>query len=336
MSIAKTAGKDKGAGTFCVSPEHISTLMAEDVRTMIAYLVMACGSGGDNTTTNWSAQAISKYSHMQWGKAKEAVDRLLELGIVARDDERSKSRHPVYKILENATTQDGQIWLPNTLIEGVDKQAENYPLRRVRESQDTMLLTLLLDLYANHDLPNWGGVPPSMLRIKSGEKIKINAAGGAQKIWGFDLENSSTAWSSLYSKHGSDGQEFWRRFHLLKSFGFLEESVVLLDSEDGDVLFSFSKGSEIDKQIFAHCEELCFDKIEAVMYQYTLPVSAHIEDPHLIGIYRLKFRPHTKRTAAWFARSEQINKSYIDQIGLKEIAKPMASAPEPKPHQSWL
>lgn len=322
MSIAKTAVKDKGSGTFCVSPEHISTLMIEDVRTMIAYLVMACGSGGDNTTTSWSAQAISKYSQMRWDKAKEAVDRLLELGIVARDDERSKNRHPVYKIMGNATTQDGQIWLPNTLIEGVDEQAANYPLRRLRESGDTMLLTLLLDLYANHDLPNWGGITPSMLRIKSGEKLKIDAKGGAQEVWGFDLETFPTAWR-IYSKHGNDGKEFFRRFNLLESFGFLETSIVLLDSEDGDVLFSFSKHDDTYQRIRDHCEELCFDKNEAWMYHYTLPVPAHIEDPHLIGIYRLKFRPHTKRTAAWFARSEQVNKSYIDQIGLKEITKPM-------------
>lgn len=321
----------KSEGFFCISPAHIETLSTEDVRTFVAYLVMSCGTGGDNTTTKWSVQSVEKYGHMRTEKAREAVERLKELGIVVQDMESSRPRHPVHKIQGHGTRLEGQVWLPRTLVEGADQKEKDYPLRRIRESGDPLLLRLLLDLYAHHDLPEWGGVNPKAICKRQEVAAKIDAAGGAMNVWGFDTKPDAV-WPVLSTIHKNLGEieDFWKRLSLLKSFGHLEEVITLLDSPDGDPIFSCEDDAPILGKLKDCCEELLFDKNWAYAYMYVLPIPAHIQEPHLISLYRLKYRPHTKRTAAWFAKMNQANDIYLKQVKLPEVEK-LTPAPTPQP-----
>jgi hypothetical protein len=42
----------------------------------VAFLTLGRGTGRDNRSTAWSAEAVSKYSGMTWRRAKEAIHDL--------------------------------------------------------------------------------------------------------------------------------------------------------------------------------------------------------------------------------------------------------------------
>jgi hypothetical protein len=46
-------------------------------------------------------------------------------------------------------------------------------------------------------------------------------------------------------------------------------------------------------------------------YEYLVPVLGHIANVALVEVFRLKYRPHTKATAAWYAMMQQITAEYI-------------------------
>ena len=49
-----------------------------------AYLVMACGTGGDNVTSSWSVNAIKKHTKIASTRAKEAIERLIKKRLVTK------------------------------------------------------------------------------------------------------------------------------------------------------------------------------------------------------------------------------------------------------------
>jgi hypothetical protein len=50
----------------------------------VAYLVMACGTGGDHTTSAWAAKAVEKYTGISRNRSKEAVSRLIARELVLK------------------------------------------------------------------------------------------------------------------------------------------------------------------------------------------------------------------------------------------------------------
>ena len=47
-------------------------------------------------------------------------------------------------------------------------------------------------------------------------------------------------------------------------------------------------------------------------YGWLIPVQRHIGNATLIEVYRLKYRPHTAATAAWYALMQQTTAQYLD------------------------
>jgi hypothetical protein len=62
-----------------------------------AYLIMARGTGGDNRTTAWSAEAVQSRTGINWSAAKEAIGKLQAEGLVALKDNSTK-RRPRYDL----------------------------------------------------------------------------------------------------------------------------------------------------------------------------------------------------------------------------------------------
>lgn len=56
----------------------------EPIGAALAYLILACGTGRDNVTSTWSAEAVKNYGGYTWRKAKDYVDRLIGDGFVER------------------------------------------------------------------------------------------------------------------------------------------------------------------------------------------------------------------------------------------------------------
>jgi hypothetical protein len=64
----------------------------------VAYLVIACGSGGDNRTSKWSTNAIETRTGISRSRAAKAISDLERAGALFRDPSSAKDR-PKYKIM---------------------------------------------------------------------------------------------------------------------------------------------------------------------------------------------------------------------------------------------
>lgn len=58
-----------------------------------AYLILAAGSGGDNRTTAWSADAIKNRLKVRWGSANAWLKRLIEADLAVKGGTRTRPRY---------------------------------------------------------------------------------------------------------------------------------------------------------------------------------------------------------------------------------------------------
>ena len=156
-----------------------------------ALLAMACGTGKDNSTTKWSAEAVSSHIGVRWTTAKEAVTSLIDHRLVAQKTE-NRTR-PTYKIEKEGDS----IWLPKALIEGAANEVA--PVSRLRQTQDVMTLRLLVELYSAQNLREDGGISTKVLfqeysRQRAGER-------GIHVVWDFSYENEYVAWGAAAKPH---------------------------------------------------------------------------------------------------------------------------------------
>ena len=155
--------------------------------------------------------------------------------------------------------------------------AETPPVQLIRQIQDVLLLRLLVDLYAHHNLPGYEGLSTDLLYVTYGgrEHVKEYGEHGGWSLWQFD---DSTTWVSLgagcdalVQPHRIDpkrltaaakaewkrlrpGREigaitaFWHRYHLLRSWKLIEIVPYLFDGPlpDGAPLFPLHPGSSIE------------------------------------------------------------------------------------------
>ena len=83
----------------------------------VAYLVLACGTGGDNRTTHWSSQALHKYGGIAWERGKAAIERLVQSGFVrlGKEHTRQKPRYELVTFKKGKSEIDSNELLPATL-----------------------------------------------------------------------------------------------------------------------------------------------------------------------------------------------------------------------------
>ena len=84
----------KAAGFFSIDRGAFRCATAGGLNTAIAHLIMARGTGRDNRTTQWSVNAIEKYTGISRPNAKKAVQDLLDRGIWKKTRE---GNHPIYE-----------------------------------------------------------------------------------------------------------------------------------------------------------------------------------------------------------------------------------------------
>jgi hypothetical protein len=68
----------------------------------VAYLVLSCGTRGDNKITSWSTEAVMKYAGIGWARAKPAIVNLLAGGFIRRAESyiETKPRYELATYLE--------------------------------------------------------------------------------------------------------------------------------------------------------------------------------------------------------------------------------------------
>jgi hypothetical protein len=84
----------KAKGFFTIDRGAFRCAAVGGLNSAVAYLVMARGTGPDNRETQWSVNAIEKYTGISRPNAKKAVKDLLDRGIWKKTRE---GNHPVYE-----------------------------------------------------------------------------------------------------------------------------------------------------------------------------------------------------------------------------------------------
>jgi hypothetical protein len=389
---AAEANPPRGSrGFFAIDRGAFRCAAVGGLNAAVAHLVMARGTGPDNRTTQWSVNAIEKYTGISRPNAKKAVKDLLDRGIWQKIRD---GQHPIYEAVpgdqipggpftadEQATiaaVREGKAvpsesktvlealkargiirefngrrrsfeldltymaalaeplttWLPNVLIDGAADEVP--PIELVRQSRSLPALRLLIGLYAAQFLPNFGGVPRELLKVVF-DRARVGEQ-GPFVVWGFQSKHTLAGrdlfrpfLTGQFTKqddgtHRDDGMaaSFWPAINSLTDLGLVERVGMLLDGDDdeAEIIHQYAmrggEPAEYELAHAAHCAALPLvtdgqrDWAEQNGYKWLIPVQRHIGNATLIDVYRLKYRPHTAATAAWYAVMQQTTAQYLD------------------------
>jgi hypothetical protein len=314
---------------FVVDRRAFSAACAVGLNPAVAYLTIARGAGSRSKSL-WSIDAIERYTGISRPKAKRAVEIIVEKGLLTL--ERGGSR-PLYGIVpahelpgvDLLPEQPQNVWLPNAIIDGAADEIP--PLALLRQMQDVRRLLLFVTLYDRNDLPNDGGV--SRLFLHKKHELQKVGQRGASSIWLFGSD--ATTMSSLYQPFltgqlDKDGKDVGLSDHsaalkALEDCGLIEYIPHVFESEKPEAemmhAYPIKDGAcepwERSVAIAAHAAGIaCMPPTGVALSQdwHLLPVPSHITNLAVIGIARLRYRPRTRMTAAWFAKSRERSAAY--------------------------
>ena len=331
--------KAKNEGKFFAIDSKIYNKVTElkDINVLVAYLVIANGSGADNLTSSWSAQAIHKYTGISRKRASQAISRLIEKKIILKIKDGTK---PQYKITEpKLRTYETKklIWLPNEIITGV--KSEQPPITKLRSSQDFLLIKLFIDLYSFHDLVEDQGVSREIIH-KHFDKTIIGSV-DQYDICGFNFETKSVYFTDLTFDHQNEDKsfnKFWNRLRKLELLGLIYWPIFLCESDSdgqGEYIHALGYHGVTSKQeindksnklalLFKqfsflllevlrdrgfYIKDELIDKSEII-----LPILKQYDNANLISVIRLRYRPKTKKTACWYAQFSNNCDYHIEQL----------------------
>jgi len=216
-----------------------------------------------------------------------------------------------------------RIWLPNDLVTGA--LGEIPPLELVRQTQDPMTLRLFIEMYHSQNLREDGGVSRRFMwkyydRVKIGEYAHFT-------VWGFYGGSEWVNWeNSLTSPHRREkltkeeiaagqnpGVDFFRRTAQLSDIGLMEWVPHLIESaeQSGEIIHPLGIGQSesIEDRLGRSAHETGRALLTEGQYDWAanngihqlVPVPRHIANVQMVGIGRLRYRPHTRMTSAWWA-----------------------------------
>lgn len=310
-------------GFFAVGRNSFTAACKLGMNPACAFLVMACGTGKDNTTTRWSAEAVGNHAAIRWSTAKEAIEALCKASLVTKG---GKPARPVYKLKKEGDS----IWLPRSLVEGA--AGETPPVARVRQTQDPMALRLLIELYSAQNLREDGGIS-TKVTYKSYERRKAGEH-GAYTVWDITPSSSYVTWGAVTAPHRREvltdkekadgknpGVDFFRRFDTLKSLGLVEWTPYLYDGPEGEPIHAMAEhGLPIEQELYEAAYGAALrmlpEDFQERLQGIAVPVQSHIAEATLIGIARLRYRPHTNLTAAWWAEHSDVCSRFVEQYDM--------------------
>lgn len=266
----------------------------------VCFLALARGTGADNVTTKWSAEAAHKTTGISWRRADAAIDVLEKNKLATRVNERGNRKPPIRKLTFPSDLTES-LWLPNTLVSGLEGVPS--PIARLRQTQNVDFLQAFVELYGVQDLAGDGGLPRSLVwRPYSREHV---CDVGQFRVYGFSADDSS------YCKYTGPLSRFkdWQFLTTLRSMGLLQQVTYLAegDSPDSELLHALSGDEHADAvgdilNSFPSCLPELYEFVERLgKYDYVIPVLRDIPAPAVVGIFRLAYRPHTRLTAAWYS-----------------------------------
>jgi hypothetical protein len=216
------------------------------------------------------------------------------------------------------------VWLPNAIVDGAAD--ETPPLALLRQMQDVRRLRLFVALYDANNLPNDGGVSRALLYEE--RALKKISQHGPLTIWGFNSRRLfSTNSSPLFDifrtgerdEKGADKgwPEFWSALESLTDCGLVNFVPHVFESErpEAEMMHAYptepGAGEPWEHGVADAAHSAACACLEPEYQEWAdrdgfflLPLPSHISNVAVIGIARLKYRPKTRMTAAWFAMSK--------------------------------
>jgi hypothetical protein len=211
------------------------------------------------------------------------------------------------------------IWLPCSLVEVVKEDGPLTPVEQIRQSNNIRALRLFIDLYHVHDLINGPGInwrPPYGLRFEY-DRVQLGER-GEFVVWGFKPRHQGVYRAAPFcephldhtqerpTKRFFDALKVLTDLHLVTPVLYLVDS----DSEHGEEMWPIplEHGEECERAVGLAAADLAFLMLGEGQVQWAVdqgleafcPVKRHVADVQGIGIYRLRHRPHTEATKAWF------------------------------------
>ena len=249
------------------------------------------------------------------------------------------------------------IWLPNAIIDGAAR--ETAPVELARQTQTAATLRLLIDLYYGHNLSsdggiNWRSIRQSFIRRRVGQQ-------GPFVVHGFEPGTTEVFPNSHFVRPYTTGEfetaadsgrrpdrgwpSFWNSWNQLVSLGLVEfvRHLVEADNDTADIIHPYAVGNgeaperQVAEAAHAAGEAMVTERQRAWAEAHGLhlaPVRAHITEVQMVGIARLRYRPRTSATAAWFARMGEWNELAARYYEAADAARGKAVLANMQ-HQGW-
>lgn len=254
-------------------------------------------------------------------------------------------------VLAEISAEPEWIWLPNAIVDGAADEIP--PLRLLRQMQDVRRLRLFVAMYDSHDLANDGGISRTILWQK--HTVTKEGRRGASTIWAFEREGTSTVstLSPLFKIYVAPEmreqareaavREFWDALAALEAVKLVEFVPHIFESDKPEAelihAYGVNSGEPWEKDLSAAAHEAAFYCLSPGQQQWTIEQSrllvsmpSHIDQLTVIGIARLKYRPQTKMTSAWFAKSKEQAEAFIpiyQEIARNAVASPAETGTGP-------
>jgi hypothetical protein len=337
MSDNTEATKAKGGKFFAVEKVAWRKACELGIPAAMAYLVLARGTRKDNRTTKWARKAVGKRTGFKRKATKEAVQKLLEVGLVEdkRTIEQKKVRRsrPKYRLVRFDTDEahkcrSALIWLPNSIVDAADDEVS--PIVSLRTTRNPLALWLFVALYGIHDLCEEGGLPVEMLSLSYRGQVLRDF--GQFNIIRYDHTDSRVPtwehYSTLISNEDArkiatqleaDPEDLMNdALRIILGKGLIQWIPHLHDSDEADAtaLFSFNSEPQTgqsknpEKDLFRTMQNLMTCIVDEEHWnvprdhsRYCVAVHRDVEYASLKCVARLRYQPRTKMTDAWYAQT---------------------------------
>jgi hypothetical protein len=235
-----------------------------------------------------------------------------------------------YELAPEPSAEPDWIWLPNEVVTGAANEVP--PVELLRQSHDPMLLRLFIDLYHAHNLRDDGGIHRKFL-WQSYHRLKVGEC-AQYEVWGFRSSNNTSAfWAGPMVPHrrddlgeGDRGRDLFRRVWQLVDLGLIEWIPHLFESErpEGEIIHAYGMGQSgsIEDRLGAAAHTAGRTMVTDGQYAWALsqlgaevrlaPVPRHIANVQMIDVARLRYRPRTKLTSAWWAELNDKGERFIE------------------------
>jgi len=364
--------RKKGTGSFSIPVEAVSILLEQKATAwqIGAYLALARFSDAENKHSTASLKAIyaaTGAANNKNGTADRIMSQLLIMqsekteiyrlpSLLYRPDqwlENSEEEIPVIphalhkvQFVLNDFDCDERVWFPNTLVDGVGKFTQ--PLKTLKQLGDIAARLLLL-MYANNNMVEFGGLPPFGNVYQSYKRSYQNTtcdfafwtAESSNKMLFRQYWEQILGLTNLSTDENDKSDELkplWNALDSLLNRGFIEEIITVMDRHPDDqdsrpiyILSTRSKHGKADTTFDALAKnDYLMEKATGISssdsmgrFSNSFPVIVRTGiEPHIAGIYRLRFRINNQRnigvTQSWQRTGSEANKHALDMEFLEQ------------------